>query len=99
MAAFYQVLQGLEGLYSKGFIYQDIKPSNIGVVIILDYRETIRAKRYKPYLGKAGTIPFLAPEMEQRPYSKERQVAMAQHYKYRGYMEKASGYSLIGTRQ
>ncbi|TVY12550.1 Spindle assembly checkpoint kinase [Lachnellula arida] len=80
MAAFYQVLQGLEGLHGEGFIHRDIKPSNIGVVnqsadtievVILDYGETVRAERYEPCPGKAGTIPFLAPEMEQRPYGKE----------------------------
>lgn len=69
MAAFYQVLQGLVGLHSEGFIHRDIKTSNIGVVkqsvdkieiFILDYGETVRAGRCEPCPGKVGTIPFLA---------------------------------------
>lgn len=80
MAAFYQLLQGLAGLHSAGFIHRDIKPSNIGVVkqlgdtieiVILDYGETIRADRCEPRPGKVGTVPFLAPEMERQPYGKE----------------------------
>ncbi|CAG8973534.1 hypothetical protein HYALB_00002860 [Hymenoscyphus albidus] len=80
IAAFYQVLQGLVSLHSGGFIHSDIKPSNIGVVkqsadminvVILDYGETIHAQRCEPHPGKTGTIPFLAPEMEQCPYGKE----------------------------
>ncbi|KAH9203300.1 kinase-like domain-containing protein [Leptodontidium sp. 2 PMI_412] len=80
MAAFYQVLPGLVGLHGEGFIHRDIKLSNIGVVkqsadtieiVILDYGETVRAERCEPCPGKAGTIPFLAPEMERQAYGKE----------------------------
>lgn len=78
--AFHQVLQGLAALHVDGLMHRDIKPSNIGVVkqsvdtieiVILDYGETIRAEECLPSPGKVGTIPFLAPEMEQQPYGRE----------------------------
>lgn len=77
LAAFQQILRGIEALHTAGFIHRDIKPSNLGIVscsseqistIILDYGNAIRAVTCDPKPGSVGTIPFLAPEMEATSY-------------------------------
>jgi len=78
LAAFYQILDGVKALHSKGFIHRDIKLANIGVVefyldtgietVILDYGQTINASTFDPKKEKAGTPAYRAPEMEDQIY-------------------------------
>jgi serine/threonine protein kinase len=79
LAAFYQTLSGISALHHAGLIHRDIKPANLGVVhldkdkdqistVILDYGQTISATSCDPKPGAVGTVPYLAPEMESKPY-------------------------------
>ncbi|MCJ1250605.1 hypothetical protein MMC30_007833 [Trapelia coarctata] len=75
---FIQVIEGLAFLHKHGWIHRDIKRGNLGIVslkplraVILDLGQAIQMQEGAliPHVpGTVGTIPYLAPEMEQLPY-------------------------------
>ena len=77
-----QVLKGLVCLHDQGWVHRDLKPTNLGVVsmeppkaVILDLGQAhhIEASEaqlgIQPTPGGLGTVWYLAPAMELRPYN------------------------------
>lgn len=77
-----QVLKGLACLHAQNRVHRDLKPANLGVVsieppkaVILDLGQAyhIEASEIElgipPKPGQVGTVLYLAPEMELRPYN------------------------------
>jgi Protein kinase domain len=84
LALFKQVLMGVSALHANDWTHRDIKPSNLGVVsldppkaVILDLGQACQLQPrgdnsqsgIAPQPGHVGTVMYLAPEMETKPYN------------------------------
>lgn len=82
IALFTQILKGLACLHSLHWVHRDIKPTNLGVVSLAPPRAIIldlgQACYFRPSGSSSGipqqpdccgTVHYLAPEMEKKPYT------------------------------
>lgn len=82
-----QVLKGLICLHAHGWVHRDLKPANLGVVsieppkaVILDLGQAHHIEGdetqlgIQPQPGQIGTVLYIAPEMELRPYNERVDV-------------------------
>jgi serine/threonine protein kinase len=72
---FYDALQGVHFLHTHFWMHGDIKPANIGIdgnkAVLLDLGSAIQLNpglKVQATPGQGGTIWYLAPERELRPY-------------------------------